>query len=84
MGVQILTQDLEKMGMTKVEFRIEIAVHFYNIGKMSMGQARKFAGLDQISFQKEMATRGVYMKYSMEDFEDDLLTIKELENLKKT
>lgn len=64
--------------MTESEFLIEIAVHFYDLGKMTMGQARNFAGIDQITFQKEMAKRNVYIKYDIEDLEEDLKTIEEL------
>lgn len=81
MGIQISNSTLEKLGMTPDEFKIEIAIHLYDIGKMSMGQARKFAGIDQITLQKEMAKRDVYMKYTIDDFEDDLKTIEELEKL---
>jgi predicted HTH domain antitoxin len=82
MGVQIAEDVLRKVDMTADEFLIEIAVHLYDIGKMTMGQARNFAGIDQITFQGEMAKRDVYMKYSIEDFEDDLKTIEELEKLR--
>lgn len=53
-----------------------MAVHFYDIGKMTMGQARKFAKLDQVSFQQELAKRGINIKYEVEDFMDDLKAIE--------
>jgi predicted HTH domain antitoxin len=71
--------DQEMLAMTKLslkEFLIEIAVHFYDIGRLSMGQARKLAGLDVISFQKEMAARNVYIKYDVEDLAQDLAAIE--------
>ena len=82
MGIQVSTAFLEKLGMSESEFLIELAVHFYEIGKMSMGQARNFANVDQITFQKEMKKRNVFIKYDVEDFEEDLKSIEELENLK--
>lgn len=81
MSVQISEDILSQVKMTENEFLIEIAVHFYDIGKMTMGQARNFAGIDQITFQKEMAKRNVYIKYDIEDLEEDLKTIEELDRL---
>ena len=81
MSAQISEDILSQVNMTESEFLIEIAVHFYDIGKMTMGQARNFAGIDQITFQKEMAKRNVYIKYDIEDLEEDLKTIEELDRL---
>lgn len=83
MGIQITTDFLDRLGMTESEFLTEMAVHFYDIGKMSMGQARHFARLDVISFQKEMQKRNVYIKYDVEELEEDLKTIEDLESPNK-
>lgn len=76
MGLLITSDVLEKLNMTSQDFLIEIAVHFYDIGKMSMGQARKFANIDQITFQQELAKRNINIKYEVEDFMDDLKSIE--------
>ena len=44
-----------------------------------MGQAKKLAGLTQISFQKEMAKRNVLIKYDIEDLEKDLAILAQLD-----
>ena len=75
MGVSdiIVPSDLiTKMGMTTDDFLIEVATHMYDIGKMTMGQARKFAQLDQVAFQQELAKREILIKYDLEDYQDDL------------
>ncbi len=76
MGIKISAEVLKNAKLSEQDFLIEIAVHLYNIGRLTMGQARKFANLDQISFQKEMSKRDVYIKYGIEDLEDDLNTIQ--------
>ena len=43
-----------------------------------MGKARKFAGLDLISFQKELAKRDVYIHYNISDLEKDIENLKTL------
>ncbi len=54
------------------QYFINIAVFLYDKRILTMGQAKRMAGLDQIAFQKEMATRDVYMNYDVEDYELDL------------
>lgn len=83
MGIQVTDGFLERLGMTESEFLIEMAVHFYNIEKMSMGQARKFAGLDQISFQQELSKRDVLIKYDENDLEDDMRALSLMDELEK-
>lgn len=74
---------LERLGMTESEFLIEMAVHFYDIGKMSLGQARKFADLDQISFQHELSKRDIEIKYEVEDLESDMRALELMDKLEE-
>lgn len=69
---------LEKADITAEELIIEIAVYLYDAGRLSMGQARNLAQLDQTSFQKELVKREVYVKYDVEDLETDLENLKKL------
>lgn len=69
--------------MSAEDLLIEIAVHLYDIGKLTLGQARDMAGLDQISFQQEMSKRDVLIKYDQEDFMDDLAAIKAYKEMKQ-
>ncbi len=71
---------LRKAEITAEELVIEVAVYLYDSGRLSMGQAKTLAQLDQIAFQKELAKREVYIKYEVEDLETDL---KNLQILKK-
>lgn len=69
---------LEKADITAEELIIEIAVYLYDAGRLSMGQSRNLAQLDQTSFQKELVKREVYVKYDVEDLETDLENLKKL------
>lgn len=80
MDLLIKEDVLRKAEITAEELLIEIAVHLYDTERLSMGQARYLAQLDQISFQKELAKRDVYIKYDIEDLETDL---ENLDRLKK-
>ncbi|MFM9903885.1 MAG: UPF0175 family protein [Pyrinomonadaceae bacterium] len=66
---------LAKMHMSRDEMLIELAVHLYDIRRLTMGQAKRLAGIDQIAFQHEMAKRNVYLNYDVEEFRKDLETL---------
>lgn len=80
MDLLIQEDILKKAEITAEELLIEIAVHLYDTERLSMGQARNLAQLDQISFQKELAKRDVYIKYDVDDLDTDL---ENLDKLKK-
>ncbi|WP_282782868.1 UPF0175 family protein [Phaeodactylibacter xiamenensis] len=82
MSIVISDELLRAAAYTEQDFRIELAVHLYDLERLSMGQARNFAGLDQISFQRELARRGVYIKYGEEQLEEDLKAIEEMKQLR--
>ncbi len=51
---------------------IDIAVYLYEKKRLSIGKARKLAGLDLISFQKELEKREVFIHFDIGDLELDL------------
>ena len=63
---------LEELRLSPTELMLDLAVYLYDKEKLSMGQAKKLAGLTQIEFQKEMSKRGVFIKFDLEDLETDL------------
>lgn len=66
---------LRGVEMSQDQLKIELAVYLYAQKKISMGQARKLAELDQISFQKELAKREVYIHFGIEDLKEDLTNL---------
>ena len=70
---------LKEMNLSPAELLINLAVYLYDKEQLSMGQAKKLAGLTQIQFQKEMAKRKVFIKYDIEDLEKDLATLTQLD-----
>lgn len=64
--------------MTAREIRRELAVQLYAQGKLSAGKARKLAEMTVQEFQLLLGSRGVVVNYNIEDFLDDLETIKRL------
>ncbi len=63
---------LQSVKMTPQELAIEIAVYLYEKERLTLGQAKRLAGLDQISFQKELAERNVFIHIKEEDILQDV------------
>lgn len=69
----VISKDvLQSVKMTPSQLALEIAVYLYAKKRLTMGQAKRLAGLDQISFQGELALRKIYIHYDMEDVMKDL------------
>lgn len=66
---------LRKAKITEKDFLIDIAVYLYDKKRLSIGQAKRLAGLNQLEFQKALADRGVYLNYDVEEFHKDLKTL---------
>jgi len=71
MDLLIKNEVLKKAEITADELLIEIAVHLYDIDRLSMGQARILCNLDILSFRKE-SNRDIYIKYDIQDLRSDL------------
>jgi predicted HTH domain antitoxin len=71
---------LQQIKLTPSELLIELATYLYDKERLTMGQAKKLAGLNQIAFQKELAKREIEIKYDFSDLEKDLENLKMLGN----
>ena len=63
---------LKSAKMSAKDLAVEIAVYLYEKKRLTLGQAKRLAELDQISFQKELARRNVYIHLETEDVLQDL------------
>lgn len=64
--------------MSAQEIRLELAVHLYTSGKLSIGKASELAAMDIVGFQCLLRSRGIPVSYNENDFRDDLETITRL------
>lgn len=67
--------------MTPQELRRELAVHLFQQGRLSFGKAREMAGMTVWTFQQLLGSRGIPVHYDLEDYEEDLATLRELGRL---
>ena len=70
-GARVPEEEFERVA------RIELAVALYARGVLSLGQARRLAGLSKWEFLEELAKRGVERHYTREELEDDSAFAKE-------
>ena len=63
---------LAETRLSSDELRIELAVYLYEKQRLSIGKARKVAGLNLIEFQKELVQRDIFLHLSVQDLETDL------------
>ena len=58
--------------ISSADLRIELATYLYEKQRLSIGKARKVAGLNLIEFQKELAKRNIYLHLGIQDLEIDI------------
>jgi len=78
MSVVIPDHILQSTKMTEDELKLEIAIMLYQQEKISSGKVRAWTGLTVIEFQNELAKRGLYINYDVEDFQSDVKTLQML------
>jgi predicted HTH domain antitoxin len=67
--------------MTPEEIKCELAIHLYQLGKLSLGKACEIAGLNPWTFQQILGSRGIPVHYTIEDYQEDLARLKDLGRL---
>ncbi len=70
---------LDQLHLAPDEMLIELATHLYATKRLTMGQAKRLANLDQISFQRELAQRNIYLHITIDDVRQDLETLRNLD-----
>jgi predicted HTH domain antitoxin len=64
--------------MTPAEMKTELAILLYQQGKLSFGKAREMVGMPAWDFQQLLGSRKISVHYDIEDYQNDLITLKDL------
>ena len=83
-GMQVLevSQDvLDSARLTPAELKVEIAVHLYAQGRLSIGKARELAGMALWEFRQLLASRRIAPHYDETDLDEDVSTLRKLGRL---
>jgi len=63
------------------DLKQELAIFLFQQGRLSFGKAREMAGMTVWEFQQLLASREIPVHYDVEDYEEDITTLKELGRL---
>jgi predicted HTH domain antitoxin len=80
-SIEIPREILHSTRMTAEELGRELAVYLFQQGKLSFGKAREMTEMTAWAFQQLLGARGISIHYDVEDYEQDLATLKELERI---
>jgi len=80
-SIEIPREIVHATRMTPQELKCELAISLFQQGKLSFGKAREMAGMTVWSFQQLLGSRGIPVHYDIEEYEEDLASLKELGRL---
>jgi predicted HTH domain antitoxin len=69
---------LGQIPISSTDLRVEIAVYLYEKQRLSIGKARKLAGLNLIQFQKELSKRNVFLHLDVTEIDKELQNLNQL------
>ena len=78
MSILIPDDILQASRMSPAELTQELAVLLFQREKLTLGQASRLAGINQLQFQFLLASRQIPVHYDVAEFEEDLKTLQEL------
>ena len=77
MPLMISDEQLQQVGLTEDDARLELACRFFDANRLTLHQAAKWAGLDRLGMEAALVQRGLPIyRYTEEDLQGDLETIK--------
>ncbi len=78
MSLTIPDEVLHSARMSPAELRREIAVMLYRDEKLTLAQASRLAEMPRLQFHHLLASRDVLMHFDESDLEQDLATLRSL------
>jgi predicted HTH domain antitoxin len=79
--VEVDQDILDSARLTPSELKVEMAVHLYEQGRLSVGKARKLADMTLWEFRQLLASRRIPPHYDETDLDEDVATLRELGRL---
>lgn len=74
--IEIPREVIHTTRMTPQELKRELAIHLFQECKLSFGMAREMVGMDVWAFQQLLGSRDIPVHYDVDDYEEDLSTLK--------
>jgi predicted HTH domain antitoxin len=74
-----VSQDiLDSARLTVDELRVELAIHLYAEGRLSLGKAQELADKSLWEFRQILALREIHPHYDVAELSEDVVTLKRL------
>ncbi len=80
-ALQVPQDILDSSGLSIAELKVEMAVHLYSQGRLSIGKARELAEMPLWEFRQLLASRHISPHYDEAELEQDAATLSEMERL---
>lgn len=81
MLIEIPDLVLKKEPISLEEVKLEVGIALYAKYVLTLEQASKIAGLDQLQFQQVLGKRKIPLHYGVKDFEEDLKTLSDIDRI---
>jgi predicted HTH domain antitoxin len=81
MVVTIADEVMDAAHITEPEVRQELALTLFQQDRLTLGQASRLAEMGQLAFQALLADRRIPVHYGVEEFREDLETLRHMEGL---
>lgn len=78
MPVTIPDEVLSAARMTEREMKRELALALFQRERLTLVQASRLAGMGQLAFQALLAEREIPIHYGIQEFREDLRTLRQL------
>ncbi|NUM43893.1 MAG: UPF0175 family protein [Anaerolineales bacterium] len=67
--------------MSQDQLKVELALHLFELEKLSFGKARQLAGMNVWQFMQVLGSRNIPVHYDETEYEEDLATLKRMRPL---
>ena len=81
MAVTISDEVLVAAHISEPELKQELAVTLFQQERLTLAQASRLAEMSQLAFQALLAERQIPIHYGVEEFREDLLTLRQTDHL---
>ncbi len=75
MTITIPDELIEQAHLSPNDLRTDLAAYLYEHRRLTLGQARRLAGMNVIAFQHALAARDVNIQFGIDDLEKDVNTM---------
>ncbi|MFB2879563.1 UPF0175 family protein [Floridanema aerugineum] len=72
MSIVISDETLQTLQMTESEMLAEIAILLFQQERFTLGQASRFAQMNQLQFQRLLASRQIPLHYDITELREDV------------